>query len=163
MTANPDLEVTLRAVEPDDLPIFFTNQLDPEANWMAGFAADDPHDRPLFDAHWVRMLASDDIVVRTVLAGGKVAGNITAFTMGGEREVGYWIGREFWGQGIATAALRAFLEIITERPLFARTAEDNIGSQRVLEKNDFVLDRTERAISNTRHQFMIETIFTRPA
>ncbi|MFN8426694.1 MAG: GNAT family N-acetyltransferase [Anaerolineales bacterium] len=30
------------------------------------------------------------------------AGSIGSWDMEGKREVGYWIGKEFWGKGIAT-------------------------------------------------------------
>jgi len=54
-----------------------------------------------------------------------------------EREVGYWIGREHWGRGVATAALAAFVAEVTERPLFAHVVNSNAGSIRVLEKCGF--------------------------
>lgn len=49
----------------------------------------------------------------------------------------YWLGRGYWGKGIATRALSAFLERSQIRPLYARAAKDNIGSIRVLEKCGF--------------------------
>ncbi|RPJ44644.1 MAG: N-acetyltransferase, partial [Chloroflexi bacterium] len=61
------------------------------------------------------------------------------FVLQGEREVGYWLGREFWGRGIATQALTAFLEQVTERPLFAHVAKHNLSSRRVLEKCAFAV------------------------
>src|SRR5918999_1935703 len=41
------------------------------------------------------------------------------------------------GQGIATAALAAFLEELDTRPLYAHVATHNVGSIRVLEKCGF--------------------------
>ena len=61
----------------------------------------------------------------------------------GHREVGYWIGRQFWGRGVATAALHDFLEIVTDRPIEGWIAPHNAGSARVLEKNGFKFDRDE--------------------
>jgi len=52
--------------------------------------------------------------------------------------VSYWIGREFWGRGVATAALAALVAEIKERPLHAFVPEHNVGSIRVLEKCEFV-------------------------
>ena len=54
--------------------------------------------------------------------------------------MGYWIGREYWGRGVATAALRSLLEVIPERPLHPLVAAGNAGSIRVLEKCGFVRD-----------------------
>jgi [ribosomal protein S5]-alanine N-acetyltransferase len=58
-------------------------------------------------------------------------------------EVGYWLGEPLWGKGIATAAVRAlttyaFGEFPYLVRLYAMTYEDNVASQRVLEKAGFV-------------------------
>src|SRR5438128_2439462 len=79
------------------------------------------------------------IVNKTILYNGQVAGNIAKFTMFGQPEIGYWIGKEFWGKGIATQALAAFLKTIPIRPIFAAAAKDNLGSLRVLQKCGFVI------------------------
>jgi len=39
-----------------------------------------------------------------------------------DREITYWIGRAYWGKGIATCALDAFLTVDPTRPLHARVA-----------------------------------------
>jgi RimJ/RimL family protein N-acetyltransferase len=62
---------------------------------------------------------------------------VVSFILEGRREVGYWLGREFWGKGIATSALQLFLEEISERPLFAFSAHSNPASARVLQKCGF--------------------------
>jgi len=126
--------VSLRDVTESDLPIFFEHQDDPEANRMAAFPA---KNRSTFIAHWTRMLGNDTIIKKTVLFGGQVAGNVVSFEQDGQREVGYWIGRRFWGMGVATAALSAFLDLVETRPLYARVAKHNVASIRVLEKCGF--------------------------
>jgi RimJ/RimL family protein N-acetyltransferase len=128
-------EVTLRDVEEADLPVFFDQQLDEGAAWMAAVAA---RDREPFDAHWAKITQDPTIRIRTILAGGAVAGNVLSFVRDDKREVGYWLGREFWGRGIATQALAQFLAQVDERPLYAGVAEHNAGSIRVLEKCGFV-------------------------
>lgn len=128
--------VELRDVAEDDLPIFFQHQSDPEANQMAAFTA---RDRDAFMAHWRSKILGDETVAKkTILFDGEVAGNIVSFEHEGKREVGYWIGREYWGKGIASKALAAFLEHERRRPLYAGVARHNIGSIRVLEKCGFV-------------------------
>jgi RimJ/RimL family protein N-acetyltransferase len=67
-----------------------------------------------------------------------------------EREVTYWIGRSFWGKGIATAALMSFLTIDPTRPLHARVAGDNVASHRVLEKCGFRVVAKERSFAEAR-------------
>ena len=129
------MTVVLRPVEPDDLPVFFANQADPGAAALVGLPS---RDRAAFDAHWERILADPSGVIRTIVtADGAIAGNILSFLRDDEREVGYWLGRDFWGRGIATQALSAFLHIETRRPLHAGVAPHNTGSLRVLEKCGF--------------------------
>jgi RimJ/RimL family protein N-acetyltransferase len=130
----------LRDVEEADLTYFFEHQLDPEATQMAGFPA---RDRESFMAHWNRILEDGSVVKKTVLCEGEVAGNIVSFVNSGEREVGYWIGREFWGSGVATRALAGFLRLETRRPLYAGVALHNAASIRVLQKCGFRISREE--------------------
>ena len=133
-------EVTLREVRDDDLPIFFQHQSDPESNRMASFPARDP---AAFDAHWTKIRADASIILRTIVVDGHVAGNLVSFEQRGEREIGYWLGREFWGRGIATRALAQFLDLVTVRPLHAVLAPHNVASRRVLEKCGFRFENEE--------------------
>jgi RimJ/RimL family protein N-acetyltransferase len=128
-------EVRLRNVEPNDLPIFFEHQLDPVATRMAAFPS---RDRAAFDAHWEKnILGNPDAIAQTILVDGAVAGNIGSWWQEGVRLVGYWIGREYWGRGVATRALAAFLDLVKDRPLHAHVVKHNVGSIRVLEKCGF--------------------------
>lgn len=126
--------IALRDVIPDDLPVFFEHQREPEANEMAAFP---PRERDAFTAHWDKILPDDTKITKTVLADGRVAGNIGSWEEHGRREVGYWIGKEFWGRGVATTALRLFLDLVTTRPLYAYAVKHNVASIRVLEKCGF--------------------------
>ena len=126
--------VSLREVRPGDLPILFEHQLDPEGARLAAFTS---RDRNAFMAHWAKIMANPACAVRVILADGSVAGNIGAWTDGAERLVGYWIGREFWGRGIASAALAQFLNYEATRPLTARVAKHNPASIQVLRKAGF--------------------------
>ncbi len=138
--------VMLRDVTEADLPIFYEHQLDPVANQMAAFPA---RDRDAFMAHWHKILADAPVTLKTILFDGQVAGNIVSFNGDGEREVGYWIGREYWGKGIASKALAAFLTVEQGRPLYAHVAKHNIASQRVLEKCGFTFFGEDKDFSDT--------------
>lgn len=150
--------VLLREVTADDLPIFFEQQLDPAANHMAAFTRKDPADREAFRAHWTRILGDESIPIKTILFDGHVAGSVLSFEQFGEREVSYWIGKEYWGKGIATKALAEFLGHVKVRPLYARAAKDNIASIRVLEKNGFAIVGEDKGFSNARGEEVAEFI-----
>ncbi len=92
---NKPERVTLREVEAADLEIFYVQQLDPEAIWMAAFVSKDRRDKVVFDAHWRKILSAPQNINRTVVADGKVAGHIACFPQGEHLEVTYWLGREF--------------------------------------------------------------------
>jgi RimJ/RimL family protein N-acetyltransferase len=136
------VKVELREVTPADVEVFYEHQLDPEARRVAVFPLRE-HDA--FTAHWRdRILANDANLAWTIVADGEAAGNMLCFERDGKREVGYWLGREFWGKGIATEALAVLLREVTERPLYARVATSNVGSIRVLEKCGFTTIGSER-------------------
>jgi RimJ/RimL family protein N-acetyltransferase len=130
----------LRDVRDSDLDTFFEFQADAAAADVADVPS---RDREAFDAHWQRIRSDPDVVIKTIEVDGDIVGNVLTFVPDGERVVGYWIGRAFWGRGIATEALAAFLQMVTERPLRATVAPGNPASVRVLEKNGFRLLREE--------------------
>jgi RimJ/RimL family protein N-acetyltransferase len=148
----PESDILLREVTEDDLAIFFEQQQDPAANWMAAFTAKDPTDWAAFAAKWAKILSDGTGTAKTIVCGGRVAGNVTSFVApwSGQREVSYWVGRDHWGRGVATRALAAFVGGLAARPLYARAAADNIPSIRVLEKCGFVLIGRDRGFANAR-------------
>lgn len=135
-------EVSLRPVRDSDLSIFFEQEQDPDARHMAAFTHPDPTNRAAFMAHWARVRAEPDAIERTIVWDGQIVGSMFSWVEqsgDGERtrELGYWLGKPYWGKGIATRALALLLREIPTRPLFAHAAKDNLGSLRVLEKNGF--------------------------
>ncbi|MFF5083072.1 GNAT family N-acetyltransferase [Actinoplanes sp. NPDC000266] len=133
--------VTLRPVRTADLETFFEHRREPEAVRRANSPA---HEHDAFLTHWTeRILADDAVTARTVLAGEKIAGNVLSWwRQDGRREVGYWLGQEFWGRSIGTSALRLFLRIEKTRPLYGTTDVGNLASRRVLERCGFVFAET---------------------
>ncbi|WHY85901.1 GNAT family N-acetyltransferase [Neobacillus novalis] len=152
--------IILRNVIEDDLPIFFMHQQNREANYMAAFTSIDPSDWDSFTTHWNKILTDKDIMKQTIIIENNVVGHISRFEQFGEPEVSYWIGKEYWGKGIATKALREFLKHITIRPLYARAAKDNAGSLKVLEKCGFVITGEDSGYSNARGEDVEEFILT---
>lgn len=149
--------VELRDVSEADLPVLYEHQRDPQATHMAAFPARDHGD---FMAHWAKILADDSVVAKAIVVDGHVVGNIVSFVVAGEREVGYWIGRAYWGKGFATRALRAFLRLMPVRPLHAYVVEDNLASIRVLRKCGFAVTGRHTTYSNERGTDVEEVILT---
>jgi len=85
-------------------------------------------------------------------ADGKMAGGIGLILNGDvyikSAEIGYWLGEQYWGKGIATEAVRqmteyAFYYFDLVR-LYAEVFETNKASMRVLEKNGYYLEGVRR-------------------
>jgi RimJ/RimL family protein N-acetyltransferase len=127
-------DVQIRAVVDDDLEALYEHQRDPVAVEMAVFPA---RERPEFMAHWAKIRADPTCIQRTVVVDDRVAGNVVCWEQSGRHLVGYWIGRDFWGRGIASKALALLVDELTTRPLFAYVEVHNVGSIRVLEKCGF--------------------------
>jgi len=129
-------KITLRAVIIADLPLLFEQQLDPEAVAMSAYPS---KDRGEFMRHWEGILKNKAIVARTIIYKDKIAGHIICWKEKYEQQVGYWIGKAFWGRGIASSTLAEFLQEVKVRPLYAHVANHNLASKRVLEKCEFIL------------------------
>lgn len=152
--------VSLRDVAEGDLSVFFEHQLDEDAIHMAAFTTEDPSDKAAFAAHWNRILADETIIKKTVVLDGRVAGYVSSYEQSGEREVTYWLGKEYWGRGVATAVLREFLRHDEVRPLYARAAKDNLSSIRVLRKCGFEISGEDRGFANARGEEVDEFVLT---
>ena len=63
-------------------------------------------------------------------------------------EIGYWLGEDVWGKGIATAAVRALsnygIEVLCLSRIFAVPFAHNLASIRVLEKAGYVREGVMR-------------------
>lgn len=79
----------------------------------------------------------------------------------GEAELGYWLGRPFWGQGLATEAARAMIDAFfafTEGEALGASARvGNPASRRVLEKCGFVSDGPGFRDSPLRGRMAVDT------
>ena len=150
--------VVLRDVVESDLPIFFEQQRDPNANHMAAFTSRNPADEGAFKAHWTKMLGDDSVTIKAIVCDGNVAGNIAKYQREGKPEVTYWIGRQYWGKGVATEALSQFLRVIKLRPLYAGAAKDNVASLRVLQKCGFAICGATKGFAKARDEEIEELL-----
>jgi ribosomal-protein-alanine N-acetyltransferase len=96
------------------------------------------------DAEWWIATGSkrNGAITRVIEYQGLFVGSVGITPQSGWRdhlaEIGYWLGEEYWGKGIATAALRQMTEFGFSsrnfRKLCAPVLAANIASMRVLEK-----------------------------
>lgn len=156
MLHNP---VTLRRTKKADLALFFHFQLDQQANYLAAFTSEDSTNKEAYLEKFTPFLSDPTINMQTILVGETIVGSIAKFEMHGHAELTYWLDRNAWGQGIATAALSSLLAIENTRPLFGRVAFDNVGSQRVLEKCGFVKIGTDKGFAHARQAEIEEFIY----
>ncbi|WP_410780076.1 GNAT family N-acetyltransferase [Hymenobacter sp. 5516J-16] len=110
-------------------------------------------------AKFTRHLADPTIHMQTILVGKTIVGSMATFVAGGRTEITYWIDRTFWGRGVAAAALEQFLRLESARPVFGRVAFDNVGSQKVLERCDFVKIGTDKGFATAPQTEIEEFIY----
>lgn len=151
--------VVLRSLDDADLDDLFEWEKDPRAVEMAAFTRADPSDRAAFDAHYERIRNDPTCTLLAIDDGDGLVGTVGSFTRDDDREVTYWIAPARWGEGLATAALNAFLDVETTRPLLARVAEHNVGSATVLVRAGFVQIGSETAYAEGVGREVVEHIY----
>jgi [ribosomal protein S5]-alanine N-acetyltransferase len=156
---TPLTSLKLRKTLPADLEQLFEFQADPLSIRMAAFTPEHPEDKTAYLLKFINLLTHPLIHQQTILMDNKIIGSVAKFMMGEEAHITYGIAREYWGQGLATLALKQFLKLETTRPLFAHTAFDNIASQGVLEKNGFRKIASGYHYANARNATIEEYIY----
>lgn len=154
-----DNEIILRKTEIADLEFFFIFQLDDEANYLAAFTSKDPTDKTAYLQKYTKFVSDPTINMKTIIVENIIAGSIAKFEMEGDAELTYWIDKKFWRKGVATKALKEFLNNENTRPIFGRVAFDNFGSQKVLEKCNFLKIGTDKGFANARQAEIEEFIY----
>jgi [ribosomal protein S5]-alanine N-acetyltransferase len=151
--------ILLTKTEEEDLNTFFQFQLDKEANHLAAFTAKDPTDKDAYLKKYTPFLSDPTIHMVTIKMNNAIVGSMAKFVMENQAGITYWIDKKFWGQGIATTALKDFLKIERTRPIFGHVAFDNYGSQKVLEKCGFVKVGKDKGFANARQTEIEEYIY----
>jgi ribosomal-protein-alanine N-acetyltransferase len=105
---------------------------------------------------WIHDLAEGE-VVRGIVHQGELIG-VTGYLPDddGSAEVGYWIGRPWWGRGFATEAAEAMIKYCFGTGKLSRVTcshfVDNPASQRVITKLGFQLVGPARAYCDARRR-----------
>lgn len=157
MNDTPDIK--LRPTVIADLDTLFQFQLDKEGGYLAAFMPEDPTDKSAYIEKYTKLLGDPSVNNQTIILDEIIVGSIASFVMKGDHEITYWIDRKYWGQGIATKALKELLSLETSRPVFGRVAFDNYGSQKVLEKCGFVKIGSDKGFANARQTEVVEFIY----
>ncbi len=109
--SNNKLDIKLRPTEISDLDFLFQFQLDKEGGYLAAFMPKDPTDKFAYIEKHTKLLDDPTVNNQTIFFDNIIVGSIAKFVMENDPEITYWIDRKFWGQGIATTALKDFLKI----------------------------------------------------
>ena len=149
--------IQLRPTVVADLEQLYLFQQDIDARYMAAFVRDETQEA--FITRHAEYLNDPTKNTQTILVDNVIIGSVAKFMIENDAEITYWIDKAWWGKGIASKALSAFLEIETTRPIYGRAAFDNIGSQKVLEKCGFVKTGTDSGFANARQQTVEEYIY----
>lgn len=159
MAAAQSSSLELRQTVSADLETLFRFQLDAEYNHMAAFTPQDATDQAAYLEKWTRLLADPTIHMQSIVYEEALVGSVLIWSLHGEPQIAYGVGRPYWGRGIATQALQQFLELESQRPLYGRVAADNPRSQRVLEHCGFKKKGRERNYANARQAEIEEWVY----
>lgn len=147
--------VSLRPYQLDDADRLAVLLNDPDVTAMT---ASIPYPYARSDAEAFLSNARNDagrIVGRAILLHGDLVGGVGLGPRpNGREEIGYWVGKPYWGQGIATRAVALFLDVLrglgVNGPLHAQTVRTNEASQKVLLSNGFVFTGEGECITPAR-------------
>lgn len=154
-----NLKVKLRKLKKEDLKILFDFQTDQVSNYMAAFVSKDPNNWKEFKNKWENISNHHDNIIRIILYNDEISGYISKYKLLEKPNIGYWIGRKYWGKGIATQAVKEFLKLYKNRPLQARVAFDNLASIKILEKCRFSKIGEDKYFANARKRVITEYIY----
>ncbi len=140
----------LRPWREEDAETLYEYARDPEVGPAAGWL---PHADVEDSRNIIKRVLSKEGTCAVILKalGDKPVGSVGVFptdaeTGKGEPEIGYWIGKPFWGQGYIPEAVRALQEyVFTEtdaRRCWCAHFEGNDKSRRVIEKCGFTYQYT---------------------
>jgi len=128
-----------------------------------------PYTRADGEAWIARTLAERPPANFAIAVDDELAGSI-GITLGTDiyarsAEIGYWLGEEFWGQGLAAEALTALVPWCFEHfnllRIWAAVFVDNASSARVLEKAGFVREARFRQAAFKEGRVQDEWIYAR--
>lgn len=153
------MNMLLQKTTVEDLETLFIFQADEESNRVAAFNSADPKDKKAYLDKWTGIVANPKVNMQTIFIDDVLVGSVIHFDLGDETNVSYWIDRKHWGKGIASKALQQFIATTDKQTLYGMVAFDNIGSQKVLERNGFVRIGAKKGFANGRGEEIQEFVY----
>jgi len=129
--------VQLRPVVKSDIALFFEHHLELRPLPAGASIADLDSRKATFVDRWEQMRSDERVLARTIVWKGAVTGYVVHLIQRDKPSISCWLGRDYWGKGVATQAVRDFLDLIEKRPVYARVAYDNLAAMQVFRKTGF--------------------------
>lgn len=130
-----------------------------------------PHPYSEDDAKdFISRISGEDSPTAFAIASAQEAFGVVGYIPGQDvyrysAEIGFWIGREYWGQGIMTGVVSVFSEYLFENfefnRLYAGVFSSNPASSRVLEKAGFSLEGTSKSHVTKNGELLDELMYAR--
>lgn len=161
------MEFTLRPWKPSDLQslVKYANNYNVAKNLTDKF----PH--PYTEDHGIAFIEmamnGDPIYIFAIDIEGEAVGGIGIHPETDihrlNAELGYWLAEPFWGKGIISTAIRLMINFAFSNydinRIYARPFNTNLGSQKVLEKNGFVLEAKLEKVLIKNGEILDELIY----
>jgi len=159
--------ITLRQFKATDSDLLLKYLNDAEVTQYITNAIPQPYD--VEDAKWWIEHSRNNEYIKAIEYQGEFVGCISAtlgdFEYNRSAELGYWLGKAFWNQGIATQAVELFGDTLFNNTnlvrLFVSVVSDNKASIRVLEKNGYLFEGTLKRASFKNGRFYDEVLFAK--
>jgi RimJ/RimL family protein N-acetyltransferase len=159
--------ITLRKFEQSDSSLLFTYLNDEKVTQYITSAIPQPYTKE--DVQWWLNVGSKVEHIRAIELNGTLVGCISAtvgsFEYNRSAELGYWLGRDYWNQGIATNAVAQFSEALFKSTdivrLFVSVVAENKASIRVLENNGFTHDALLEKASFKQGKYFNECLLSK--
>jgi len=165
------MKVTLRKLRMSDLNRIMEMFPDPEVTSAIGLTLSEnpPKITREFEKKWLKKAIKEYMKKKpssynlAIISDGIHVGNVGAYKIDYENDlvaVGYWIGKAYWGRGIATMALKLFINELNKKFKIKRIEgfafTFNPASMRVMEKCGFKLEGIKRSAKKGKNKFYDE-------